>query len=114
MAIESAAMVWTRRALPCSHRLSGGQSRMQAATAAGSGRRLRSWTRFLVQGIDAISHAVIVSTEAEATADAGRSAVGVQTDCPGALTSRDKAGAYPNGIVFQRTGSTRIRTLEKQ
>ena len=57
LAIESAAVVGPRRAFPHPHRLSGRQPRMQAATAAGSGRRLRPRARLLVQGIDAASDA---------------------------------------------------------
>src|SRR5262249_62369800 len=77
------------RALPRPHRLSGGQSRCKAATAPGSGGRLRSRARFLVQGIDAASAAAAHSAQAEAAADARRLAAGMQIDRAGAVTDAE-------------------------
>ncbi len=94
LAEQSAAVVGPRLAFSRPHLLSGRQRRMQAATAAGSRRRLRPRTRFLVQGIDAASGAAVRSGEAETGDDARRPAAGVQAGGRGRL----KALRVPNSV----------------
>src|SRR5262249_29423022 len=76
-------------ALPGPHARPAGESRLNAATAPGSGGRLRSRARFLVQGIDAASAAAAHSAQGEAAADARRLAAGMQIDRAGALTDAE-------------------------
>jgi hypothetical protein len=81
LAFQGASLVWSRRALPCPNRLSGGQCGVQAAGPAARRRRLRSRTRLLVQGVDAASAAV----QAETGTDAGRLTPCMQANREGAV-----------------------------
>jgi penicillin-insensitive murein endopeptidase len=66
---QGASLVWSRRALSHPNRLSGGQRGMQATAPVAPKRRLRSRTRFLVQGFDVASSD---AAQTETGADAGR------------------------------------------
>ena len=66
LARQGAAVVGARLPFPHPHLLPGGQSALQAATAARGGGRLRACARFLVQGIGVASGAAGDAAQAKA------------------------------------------------
>ena len=96
-------MVWSRRALSCPNRVSGGRCGMQAAASAAPKRRLRSRARLLVQGIDAAPPAV----QTETAASAGRL---TPLNAGGLLKRRDclKIAAVPSATCHRTRNGWRV------
>jgi Penicillin-insensitive murein endopeptidase len=82
---EGGAVVWSRRALSCSHWLLGRQFRLQVATTGAGRRRLRAWTRFLVQSVRATPGLAADTPNAEARHHASGPAARMQRNRNGAV-----------------------------